>query len=157
MSTPSLLLLISRDNLLAYERLPGAPRLLRLLARLTRQGGHLLLTAPEPDHWLPTRGRVDGALVDQGRLSGLIHEAGGDLDGVYYVPRSLFTQDHNREQALSDILGRYGMKADNTLLLSASVPFLKAARRLGLDTREIGEDEAGAEQLEAILRELVGP
>ena len=77
----------------------------RLLARLTRSGVHLLLTAPEPDHWFPTGGRVDQALQDQGRLLVRIHEAGGDLDGVYYVPRSLFHPGpQTREQALRDIL-----------------------------------------------------
>jgi hypothetical protein len=149
------LLLISRDNLLGVEQAPNAARVFRLLARLTRGSMHLLLTAPEPDHWFPTRGRVDHALQDQGRLSQRIQEAGGDLDGVYYVPRSLFTQDHNREQALRDILDRYGIAVSDTLLLSASAPFLKAAERLNIETREFTEDAAGAEQLEALLAVLL--
>ena len=155
MTGPSFLLLISRDNLLGAEAAPNAGKVFRLLARLTRSGVHLLLTAPEPDHWFPTRGRVDQALQDQGRLSVRIHEAGGDLDGVYYVPRSLFTQDHNREQALRDILTRYGTPQGEVLLISASAPFLKAAERLGIETQELGEDNAGSEQLEALLTELM--
>lgn len=155
MNSGCTLLLISRDNLLSLEHAPNADRVFRLLGRLTRAGIHLLLTAPEPDHWFPTRGRVDRVLQDQGRLSQRIHAAGGDLDGVYYVPRSLFTQDHNREQALRDILERYSTREVATLLLSASAPFLEAAKRLGIGAREITEDEAGAEHLEAMLTELM--
>jgi hypothetical protein len=149
-------LLISRDNLLSVMQQSNAARVFRLLARLTRGRVHLLLTAPEPDHWFPTRGRVDHALQDQGQLSQRINEAGGDLDGVYYVPRSLFTQDHNREQALRDILARYAARESHTLLVSASSPFLKAAHMLGIETREVGENEAGALQLEALLTEMLG-
>jgi hypothetical protein len=75
---------------------------------------------------------------------------------VYYVPRSLFTQDHNREQALRDILARYAARESHTLLVSASSPFLKAAHMLGIETREVGENEAGALQLEALLTEMLG-
>lgn len=148
------LLLLSRDTLLQAEPTPAGPRIIRLLASLTRKGVHVLLTAPEPDHWFPTRGNVDQALADQSRLQKAIKEAGGSLDGVYYVPRSLFTQDRNREGALQDILARYSARIENTLLVSASQPFLRAAERLALETRPIPEGPEGAERLEAVLEEL---
>ena len=148
------LLLLSRDTLLAALDTPSGERIVRLLSGLTRKGCHVLLTAPEPDHWFPTRGSVDHALDDQRRLQQRIDEAGGSFDGVYYVPRSLFTQDRNREGALQDILARYAARIENTLLVSASVPFLRVAQRLALDTREIPEGASGAELLETVLEEL---
>lgn len=138
------LILISRDSLLAAEDDAIGRRVFRRLANLTRQGHHVLLTAPEPDHWLPTRGNVDNALSDQGKLQQAVHDCGGDLDGVYYVPRSRFTQDRNRDGALQDILARYGVAADQALLISASRPFLRSGERLGIETCEILKGSAGA-------------
>lgn len=130
-------MLLSRDALLDIEAEPFSDRVFRLLAFLSRRGINVLLTAPEPDHWVPTRGSVDDALDSQGKLQNRVHEAGGEIEGVYYVPRSLFTQDRNREGALRDILQRYGLTPEQSMLVSASVPFLKAASRLGIQTHEI--------------------
>jgi hypothetical protein len=151
-----LLLVISRDVLLNELEHGEGRAACRLLARLTRKGCHLLLTAPEPEQWSPTRGNVDDALVDQGRLQQEIHDAGGDLDGVYYVPRSLFTQDRNREGALTDILARYAASVENTLLISASTPFLRAAKRLSIDTRKVPEGRDGAGFLCRFVTEITG-
>jgi hypothetical protein len=139
------LLIISRDALLEAEPLPSSEHVFRRLSSLNRSGFHLLLTAPEPDHWLPTRGNVDDALNSQGKLQERIHSAGGELDGVYYVPRSLFTQDRNRTGALRDILQRYTATPSQAILVSSSIPFLKAAERLGIQTHEItvsGQEES---------------
>jgi hypothetical protein len=38
---------------------------------------------------------------------------------------------------LEDILRRYQLGPESVILLSSSTPFLKAAHRLGIDTREI--------------------
>ncbi len=139
------LLIISRDALLDAEQHPKADSVFRLLAYLNRSGIHVLLTAPEPDHWVPTRGNLDEALDSQRRLLKKVHDAGGELEGVYYVPRSLFTQDRNREGALRDILERYSLQPGHARLLSSSIPFLKAASRLGIETHEItpaGKEES---------------
>ena len=135
------LLLISRDTLqAALDATPDEPsvqRIFRMLATLSRHGFHLLLTAPEPERWVPTRGNVDDALNSQNTLMERTRMAGGELEGVYYVPRSLLTQDRNREGALLDILKRYALQAGDATLLSSSAPFLKAAERLGLSIVEI--------------------
>ena len=135
------LLLISRDTLqAALDATPDEPsvqRIFRMLATLSRHGFHLLLTAPEPERWVPTRGNVDVALNSQNTLMERTRVAGGELEGVYYVPRSLLTQDRNREGALLDILKRYALQAGDATLLSSSAPFLKAAERLGLSIVEI--------------------
>jgi len=131
------LLIISRDLLLQARNGVHSEPLFRLLAGLGRRGYRIILTASEPERWLPTRGTVDQALVDQQELTRGVRSAGGDLDGVYYVPRSLLTQDRNRTGALEDILARYGVKAGAAILISSSTPFLRAAERLGIAIREI--------------------
>ena len=148
------LLIISRDCLLDAEELPSSGQVFRLLSYFSRSGIHVLLTAPEPDHWVPTRGNVDDALHSQVKLLRKIHDVGGDLEGVYYVPRSLFTQDRNREGALRDILHRYSMKSRQTALVSSSVPFLKAASRLGIRTHEILASGTGENNLLSELEKI---
>ena len=138
------LLLISRDTLLEAlngsngdPKSPASEQLFRALAGLSRHGYHLLLTAPEPDRWSPTRGNVDDALNSQSTLMENARAAGGEFDGIYYVPRSLLTQDRNREGALRDILKRYSLEPQAATLMSSSKPFVKAADRVGIKTVEI--------------------
>lgn len=144
------LLILSRDVLLRAEASAASSALFRALANLTRKGHHLLLTAPEPDKWFPTRGSVDNVLTAQSRLQAAIQECGGDLDGVYYVPRSLFTQDRNRRGALEDIMRRFGVKPENTFLVSNSAPFLKAAESLGIDTYETPDKDDTDQAIESL-------
>lgn len=139
------LLIISRDTLLDVPD-SLSEKVFRALAALSRSGCHLLISAPEPDRWVPTRGNVDNALNQQQQLMERTDAAGGSIEGVYYVPRSLLTQDRNREGALSDILTRFSVSPDEAALLSSSTPFINAANRLGLVTHEIsskGESDQG--------------
>lgn len=149
------LLIISRNTLLRIEDSPRSAGVFRQLANLSRKGVYVLLTAPEPDHWLPTRGSVDNALSEQGRLQEAIHECGGDLDGVYYVPKSRFTQDRNREGALRDILARYGVSAQQAVLISSSKPFLRSAKRLGVPTHAVAKGEEGIDSLHEALDSVI--
>jgi len=131
------LLIISRDTLLKALNEPSSDKVFRVLAKLTRSGYYLLFSAPEPDRWVPTRGNVDDALQSQADLMDRTRAAGADCEGVYYVPRSLLTQDRNREGALRDILKRYSVDAEVTTLISSSTPFLKAGSRLGISGIEV--------------------
>ena len=144
---PTRLLVISRDLLSSIEDASTSGFVFRQLANLNRRGVLMLLTASEPDHWVPTRGSVDDALEEQGRIQELMHQAGGEFDGVYYVARSLLTQDRNRTGALRDILRRYSMEAADATLLSNSKPFLKAAAREGINTLDISASSKGLSQL----------
>jgi histidinol phosphatase-like enzyme len=148
------LLIISRDAILKVEAMASSELVFRQLANLNRRGFSLLLTASEPDHWVPTRGNVDNALQQQGHIQQRVQQAGGDLDGVYYVPRSLLTQDRNRTGALRDILRRYSAEPTQALLLSSSTPFLKAASRVGLQTHEIVTTRNGGNNLLALLKSI---
>ena len=143
MSTQTLLM-ISRNDILAVADGPDAKELFRLLAWLTRHGFHLLTTAPMPDHgdsrerWL--KGGGDASLVGPESIRSRIDEAGGTLDGVYYVPRSLLTQNRNRLNSLRDMLQRYVTSSQSTYLISSSRKWAEAA--LELDIRAICLDES---------------
>lgn len=141
------LLLISRDDILAATGTDEGDKAFRLMAALTRQGYHLLATAPQPETWKGEHGSPDDALLGPSSIRRRISDAGGTLDGVYYVRRSLLTQKRNRMAALQDILDRYKARADHTILLSSSKEFVKAAKRLGLQATYLTSDTQLVEEL----------
>lgn len=149
-----LLLLISRNDILEVAEGPNQKELFRLLAWLTRHGFHLLATAAMPNHgdskerWL--KGGGDASLVGPESIRSRIDEAGGTLDGVYFVPRSLLTQHRNRIQSLRDMMQRYSVAPDRTYLLSSSRKWAEAALELEVRATCL-EDSA---QLIPELREL---
>ena len=147
-------LIISRDTLLDTLHEASSEHMFRALARLNRLGFHLLLTAPEPDRWVPTRRNVDDALNAQRILLERSRTAGGELEGVYYVPRSLLTQDRNREGALRDILKRFNVDPAQAILISSSSPFLKAAARVGITANEIALKGKRGKKLLSVLKDL---
>jgi hypothetical protein len=134
------LLLISRDDLLGLMNEDMAEKAFRLIASLTRQGYHLLATAPQPEEWTGEHGSPDDALLGPNGVRKRLSEAGGNLDGVYYVRRSLLTQKRNREDALRDILQRYAAKPEQAVLLSSKRNFVKAGRKLGLRATFLDRD-----------------
>lgn len=152
---PHTLLIVSCKLLLAAEQSPQGPTVFRRLANLTRGGKRLLLTASEPDQWFPTRGKSDSVLATQARMLQHLQDSGGDLDGIYYVPRSVFTQDRKRSTALKDILRRYKAEGENATLISSSKAFIKAAQRLGINTFALPqEDDLSITALVATLEGL---
>ena len=148
------LLLISLKLLQNQGDNPTGDVVYRLLAGLHRRGVSLLLTAPAPDAWKPTRGDPDTALALQGQIQQAVWEAGGEMDGVYYVRRSLFTQDRNRTGALNDILLRYHLKAGRAALISSSSAFLKAAESLGIQSHYVGHEPGAKSSLADLLKSL---
>ena len=134
------LLLISRDDLLSLMSEDTGDRAFRLLASLTRQGYYLLATAPQPDQWTGEHGAPDDGLLGPNSIRKRLSEAGGTLDGVYYVRRSLLTQKRNREDALHDILQRYAAKPEEAVLLTSKRNFVKAGRKLGLRVTLLDRD-----------------
>ncbi|HET6565531.1 MAG TPA: hypothetical protein VFG52_08980 [Xanthomonadales bacterium] len=152
------LLLISRDDILAVMKeadSASAERMFRMLASLTRQGYHLLATAPQPEQWTGEHGSPDDALLGPDSIRKRLSDAGGKLDGVYYLRRSLLTQRRNREDALEDILRRYGVQAENCTLISSRRKFLVAARGLGFPTIRLSKENTLLEVLEIMTRPAV--
>ncbi len=145
------LLLISRDDILKTVENTANNRLFRVLARLTRQGCQLLVTAPQPDRWSSSHGGPDDALLGPGSIREQLVDAGGVLDGFYYVPRSLFTQKRNRVQALQDILQRYATSPDHCHLFSSSKKFVEAAMELGIHGRHLNKEHKLRAELKTLL------
>jgi len=146
------LLLISRDDILRSADDKQGTRLFRLLARFTRHNFHLLATAPQPDRWFATHGGPDDALLGPDSIRKRLADAGGVLDGVYYVPRSLLTQKRNREQALQDILHRYSVIPDQCHLLSSSRKFVQTGRDLGIHVVYLNRERTLMGELKALSK-----
>ncbi len=147
------LLLISRDDILKVADDKHATRLFRLLARFTRHRFHLLATAPQPDRWFATHGGPDDALLGPDSIRKRLADAGGVLDGVYYVPRSLLTQKRNREQALKDMLHRYSVIPDHCHLLSSSKKFVSTAVSLGIHGVYLNRERTLMKELKALSQD----
>ncbi|MDT8319353.1 MAG: hypothetical protein RQ826_02375 [Xanthomonadales bacterium] len=145
------LLMISRDDILDVAAGEGGDELYRKLARFTRQGFHLLVTAPQPDRWNDEHGGPDIALLGPDSIRRRLADAGGILDGVYYVPRSLMTQRRNREEALHDMMQRFSARSNNCYLFSSSRKFVDAASDLGINARFLQRDVRLMDELDKLL------
>jgi hypothetical protein len=145
------LLLISRDDILNVADGKHDTRLFRILARFTRQGYHLLATAPQPDRWSSSHGGPDDALLGPGSIRERLADAGGVLDGVYYVQRSLLTQKRNRVQALQDILHRYSANPGHCYLFSSSRKFVEVAGELGIHATHLNGEHRLTSELKTLL------
>lgn len=146
------LLLISRRDLLASGDKPESEALFRVLAELTRAGYHFVATASQPDEWSKTSALSKRSQPGPRRIRDRLAEAGGILDGVYYIPQSLLTQQTRREEALKDLLQRFTTSAENCYLASSNRKLVSAARKLGIHSRKISNKHT----LKDILLELPG-
>ena len=147
------LLMISRDDILRGAEGEGGELLFRTLARLTRLGFQFLATAPQPDDWTRSHGGPDDALLGPQSIRKRLTDVGGTMDGVYYVPRSLFTQKRNREQALKDIMKRYAIDPDGCYLFSSSARFVEAAAELGIHATALDQEHVLIQELTSLLKD----
>jgi len=147
------LLMISRDDILVVGSGRQGDRLFRLLARLTRLGFQFLSTAPQPDDWSRDHGGPDDALLGPDSIRKRLSDAGGTIDGIYYVPRSLFTQRRNREEALQDIMKRYAIAPGQCHLFSSSRKFVEAAASLGIAATALSADRPLMPELKLLLKQ----
>lgn len=148
----SRLLLISRADILEATSGPDSQRLFRILARLNRGGYQLLATAPQPDHWTREQGGKADALLGPDSIRKQLADAGGFLEGVYFVPRSLLTQRRNRETALQDMMGRYAIQPENCYLFSSSEKFAAVARDLGIHATTLNDQRKLMNELKKLLK-----
>ena len=124
----------------------------RVLAELTRAGYHFVATASQPDEWSKTSALSKRSQPGPRRIRDRLAEAGGILDGVYYIPQSLLTQQTRREEALRDLLQRFTTSAENCYLVSSNRKLVSAAKKLGIHARKISNKQT----LKDILLELPG-
>ena len=147
------LLMIGRDDILNMPSEKRRIALFRQLAGLTRSGHYLLLTAPQPDQWSSKHGGPDNALLGPDSIAKRLDEAGGVLDGVYYVPRSLLTQRRNREEALRDIMQRYGAAPQDCYLFHSARKFVDVAASLGINACYLDGKRSLREELKSLARD----
>ncbi len=145
------LLLISRRDLLAAGDGPKGEALIRALSELSREGFHFVATASQPDEWSRNSAVSRRSNPEPKRIRDRLAEAGGVLDGVYYIPQSLLTQQTRREEALRDLLDRFATLPGNCYLASSNRKLLAAGSKLGINTRKISSKQP----LEVILKELL--
>jgi hypothetical protein len=148
------LLMISRDDILQVGAGKQGDRLFRTLARLTRLGCQLLATAPQPDDWSRDHGGPDDALLGPESIRKRLSDAGGTIDGIYYVPKSLFTQKRNRDAALLDIMQRYAIEPSHCYLFSSSRKFVEAAIGLGIRGTALVNSRQLMQELKVLLKEV---
>ena len=144
--------MISRDDVLRFVDSDEAAALFESLADLTRHGYHLILTAPEPDVWPQLLRQPDQTLLGDDSIRRQLGDAGGVLDGVYYVRRSLLTQKQNREEALNDMMERFGTEPDHCHLFSSSRKFVQAAAGLGIHAEVLSREQQLDEKLRGLPR-----
>jgi hypothetical protein len=149
--------MISRDDILQVGAGKQGDRLFRTLARLTRLGFQLLATAPQPDDWSRDHGGPDDALLGPESIRKRLSDAGGTIDGIYYVPKSLFTQKRNRDAALLDIMRRYAIEPSHCYLFSSSRKFVDAAIGLGIKGTALGNSKQLMQELKVLLKEVEEP
>jgi hypothetical protein len=135
------LLLISRKDLLDATSTEDGDRLVRTLASLTRKGFHFVATASQGGEWSKSKAVSKRSRPGPKRIRDRLAEAGGILDGVYYIPQSLLTQKARREEALKDLLKRFGTPASDCFLVSSNRNFIKSAGDLGINTRKITDKQ----------------
>lgn len=155
MGGPAAPVLIERALLLSRgERAPDPGRIERVVA-FQRSGHRVLLVAPRPAGWRPTRRSVDHDLALQQQLHQLFSRAGAELDGVLYLGTGLFSRKGRQKNEFERTVRRYGRNVDETTLICSDQALIEAARRAGLKLRVAGDPSAdgapGFDNLETAL------
>lgn len=130
--------LIERALLLGRgDRTPDAGRIERVVS-FQRRGHRVLLVAPRPASWRPTRRSVDHDLALQQQLHQLFSRAGAELDGVLYLDTGLFSRKHRQKDEFEQTARRYGRNVGEMVLIGSDQSLIEAADRVGLQLRVVG-------------------
>jgi hypothetical protein len=129
MSRPRPPVLIERTLLMAGDRVESCA--VEQLIEFQRGGQRMLLIAPRPRRWRPTRRAVDHDLAVQQQLHQLFSRAGCELDGVCYLPTGLFTGKSELDRELEGIARRYECNVSDLVLIGQEQLLLEGMRRAG--------------------------
>lgn len=125
-----------------------------------RRGHRVLLVAPKPKSWRPTRRSVDHDLALQQSLHQQITRAGAELDGVLYMGTGLFSRRQRQKGEFGQIARRYGRKVSEVTLVGSQPDLLEAAIQAGVRVLSVGEagpaDSTSFETLQAAFSSLEG-
>ncbi len=152
-------ILVERNLLLAGDDPdPGA---IEHLVRFLRDGHRLLLVAPRPKRWRPTRKAVDRDLALQQELHQLFTRAGTELDGVLYLAAGLFSRRAAMSRELDSIAQRYERKVDEIALIGSNSALLDAYGRAGGPALSVSAGPSGErgryQSLDQALKTLGAP
>lgn len=111
------LVLIARE-LMVDESGQPQPEVVTQTVRLHQAGWRIVILAPRPERWRPTRRSMDQAMGVQRVLHEALTRAGGDLDGVCYLEYGLFTRKRARTKALDELAARYGLGITDLVLVA---------------------------------------
>jgi hypothetical protein len=130
--------LIERSLLLGQGgKTPDAARIERAVA-FQRSGKRVLLVAPKPTSWRPTRRNVDRDLALQQQLHQLFSRAGAELDGVLYLGTGLFSRKDRQKNEFEQTARRYGRNVGEITLICSDQTLIEVADRVGLKLHVIG-------------------
>ncbi len=130
--------LVERTLLLADNQ-PDSGAVEELVGFL-RDGHRLLLVAPRPKRWRPTRKAVDRDLALQQQLHQLFTRAGTELDGVLYLAAGLFSRRSAMARELNGIARRYDRNVDDVTLIGCNSSLLDAYAKAGGPTLAVDPD-----------------
>lgn len=129
--------LIERALLLKAEQ-PDS-KSIDLLVSFQRSGYRLLLIAPRPRRWRPTRNSVDQDLAIQQSLHQLFSRGGAEMDGVCYLPTGLFSKTPGKQSEFDDIAQRYDLKVSDLVLIGSDQGLLDAFQAAGGQVIAVGK------------------
>lgn len=123
-----------------------------------RRGPRVLLVAPKPKSWRPTRRSVDRDLALQQSVHQMVSRAGAELDGVLYMGTGLFSRRQAQKNEFNQIARRYGRDVSEVTLVGTQPDLLEAGVTAGVRVLAVGGSNVGNtgtfESLEAALASL---
>ncbi|NEZ04366.1 hypothetical protein G4Y73_09435 [Wenzhouxiangella sp. XN201] len=137
MAAPAAPVLIERSLLTERDR-PDA-RCIEQVVSFQRKGHRILLVAPRPRSWRPTRRNVDRDLALQQQFHQLFMRAGAELDGVLYFGTGLFSRREKQKNDFQQTARRYGRNVGEMALIGADQDLIAAADRAGLKLCVVGD------------------
>ena len=129
--------LVERTLLIAADH--PDPAVIEQLVSFQRGGHRLLLVAPRPIRWRPTRKAVDRDLAIQQELHQCFTRAGAEIDGVYYLAAGLFKRRGAMARELDGIAQRYERKIDQIALIGNNAALLDAYAAAGGPVLAVGK------------------
>ncbi|QOC22607.1 hypothetical protein IC757_00025 [Wenzhouxiangella sp. AB-CW3] len=128
--------LIERTLLLAGEQPAGGA--IDALIDFQRAGRRVLLIAPRPRRWRPTRNSVDQDLAIQKELHRRFSRSGAELDGICYLAASLFSRRPDLEKQLNRISQRYACKSSDLVMIGCEQTILQGIVEIGGQALAVG-------------------
>lgn len=127
------------------------------LVSFQRSGQRLILIAPRPRRWRPTRNSVDHDLAIQQNLHQQFSRAGAEIDGFCYLSTGLFSRKPSKRSEFEGIAQRYGRNVSDLVLIGSDQALIESFAAAGGTTLPIaagGSNESASEWLAAALGRL---